>query len=297
MATVNLSWTVEGLHDGIRVTREFNGIVDYLDTLPAGSTEFEDDFSISELAEHYDTAPQYLILLTYTLTTFRGDKEKSTIVPVPVEDSDPEWLQDFDWPQSYGSMESVEVPILKSDYNAAIDTSQYGSEEPLKIYFADGNESYALQSWSADYSPYASDFDFTQLHDLNFTRMLNAQINNKGASPLLSDVIIGSGDYPFESESYVLDFYTQGDLPEYTLDFNHELFVTGDFLPEYYLLSAPYVSSDPGLNDYTTGMAINVYMTATGFEKVTTIPWTPVLQGTYVFVASVSVVYMPGAPV
>lgn len=93
MATVNLSWTVEGLHDGIRVERSFNNNgnidLDYLDTLPAGTTEYEDDFSISELADHYGIEVYELGLLTYTLTTFRGDKEKSTVVPVPVEDSDP----------------------------------------------------------------------------------------------------------------------------------------------------------------------------------------------------------------
>lgn len=302
MATVNLSWTVEGLHDGIRVERSFtdhNGIThtDYLDTLPAGSTEFEDDFSITELTEHLEVpAEDILDLLVYTLTTFRGDKQKSTKVPVPIVDTDPEWLQDFDWPQSYGPMESVEVPILQSNYNAVIDTSSYGSSGPLVVYFADpGNTAYALHPWSGDGDQYTPDFDFTQLHDLDFVRMLNSQINNNESAPLMTDVVIGNSESPFESESYALNFYSDNEN-QVNSSFDPEPFDIENNLPDFYFLSAPYVSSTPSDNDSVTGMAINVYNNQTGYKTAETIPWSPSIRGVYVYAASVSIVNMPKAP-
>lgn len=290
MATVNLSWTVEGLHDGIRVERSFmNGGIphkDYLDTLPPGVTEFEDDFSISELAAHYEVIPNDLNLLTYTLTTFRGDKEKSTVVPVPVVDTDPEWILNGFWPEYTNQMESVSTPILKSLFSAAIDTSIYGENmKNLPIFFADtGNITYALQPSSADGDPYGEHFDFTQLHNLNFTRILNSQINNSESAPLMTDVIIGNLENPFENESYLLEIYP---ITDYS-NFDPAPFDLENNQPHYYFLSAPYVSENQSENSTISGMAIDVYNNYEGVKEAQTIPWTPSMKGVYVYATAVA---------
>lgn len=301
MATVNLRWTVEGLHDGIRVERSFtdhNGIThtDYLDTLPAGSTEFEDDFSITELTEHLEVpAEDILDLLVYTLTTFRGDKQKSTKVPVPIVDTDPEWMLNGFWPEYSGQMESVSTPILKSLFTAAIDTSMYGSNsKTLPIFFADtGNITYALQPWSADGDPYGEDFDFTQLHNLNFIRILNSQINNSESAPLMSDVIIGNLENPFENESYLLAIYS----PYPYSKFDPAPFDLENNQPHYYFLSPPYVNDNQSLNHTISGMTIDVYNNYEGVEEVQTIPWTPSMKGVYVYGTEVALASnMPERP-
>lgn len=316
MATVNLSWTVEGLHDGIRVERTFvdpdgDAHVDYLDTLPAGTTEFEDDFSISALLDHYASDKAYEVplesidLLTYTLTTFRGDKEKSTKVPVPVVDTDPEWIQNIiDNIYNSSIPSTVENDVLNEDYVGIVLNDSYGGTT-LSLYvsevgYAPVLSPAVLQNLSdgdhlkSDYY-LPSDFDYTLLHDVDFTRVLNQGLNfshvespffvpvnpdmfagntyvTSFAMPPVEDVSGDSG-YPYKRDA--IDYFLYDQLPTREVDV-------------LYFLSAPFVASNG--NHSLSGMSIWVMDSTDDGTQSKLVPWDPDMLGMYVVCVSINMV-------
>lgn len=92
MATVTLTWQIEGLHDGIAVYRsnQINSGYDQIAVLAPNTTVFQDEFLLSQLTDYYGTEPETLF---YRLDAFRGlDVKQSDPVPVPLEDTMPEFL-------------------------------------------------------------------------------------------------------------------------------------------------------------------------------------------------------------
>lgn len=267
MATVNLSWTVEGLHDGIRVERSFmnDGMLhkDYLDTLPAGTTEFEDDFSISELADHYGgILVEDLDLLTYTLTTFRGEKEKSTVVPVPVEDTDPEWLVYLDLFDTCGvtDLESElingNLPFLRNEGDdqaapyAPYQVSPFGENTLHLSLVGTVNESPLLIGTE---TATAAD-----LRNVNINRLLNAKFNSDRNS--FEEVVRDHGystlaENPFDGmETYSVSMlHADVNTDESEFSIFMDLFSMSD--EGTYFMSLPFV--DPSSSD-ESGMRIYV---------------------------------------
>ena len=97
MATVTLTWQIEGIHDGIGVYRsnELNTGYEQIATLAPNTTAFEDDFLLSQLTQKYGSEPETLF---YRLDAFRGlDVKESDPVPVPLEDTMPEFLDGKDY--------------------------------------------------------------------------------------------------------------------------------------------------------------------------------------------------------
>lgn len=92
MATVTLTWQIEGIHDGIAVFRsnQLNTGYEQIATLAPNTTTFADEFLLSQLTTKYGTEPTTLF---YRLDAFRGlDVKQSDPVPVPLEDTMPEFL-------------------------------------------------------------------------------------------------------------------------------------------------------------------------------------------------------------
>lgn len=92
MATVTLTWQIEGIHDGIGVYRSNQLATGYelIATLAPNTLTFEDEFLLSQLTTKYGTEPATLF---YRLDAFRGlDVKQSDPVPVPLEDTMPEFL-------------------------------------------------------------------------------------------------------------------------------------------------------------------------------------------------------------
>lgn len=92
MATVTLTWQIEGIHDGIAVFRsnQLNTGYEQIAVLAPNSTTFADEFLLSQLTDKYGLEP---VTLFYRLDAFRGlDVKQSDPVPVPLEDTMPEFL-------------------------------------------------------------------------------------------------------------------------------------------------------------------------------------------------------------
>lgn len=92
MATVTLTWQIEGIHDGIGVYRsnQIDSGYEQIATLAPNTTVFQDEFLLSQLTQKYGTEPETLF---YRLDAFRGlDVKQSDPVPVPLEDTMPEFL-------------------------------------------------------------------------------------------------------------------------------------------------------------------------------------------------------------
>ena len=105
MATVTLTWQIEGIHDGIGVYRsnQLNTGFELIATLAPNTTIFEDDFLLSQLTDKYGTEPEHLF---YRLDAFRGlDVKSGDVVPVPLEDTMPEFLA--------GKTSGDEIPELR----------------------------------------------------------------------------------------------------------------------------------------------------------------------------------------
>lgn len=128
MATVTLTWQIEGVHDGIGVYRSNHLATGYelIATLPPNTTLFEDEFLLSQLTNKYGTEPD---ILFYRLDAFRGlDVKQSDPVPVPLEDTMPEFLADK------GYLD--EVPEVSDD--PAVTYYNIGS----KYTFQDGSDTF-----------------------------------------------------------------------------------------------------------------------------------------------------------
>lgn len=92
MATVTLSWEVEGTHDGIGVYRsaKLTEGFELIATLAPNTKTFSDDFLLSQLTSKYGVKPSTLF---YKLTTFRGGIVKEgDVLPVPLADTMPVFL-------------------------------------------------------------------------------------------------------------------------------------------------------------------------------------------------------------
>lgn len=142
MATVTLTWQIEGIHDGIGVYRsnELNTGYEQIATLAPNTTLFEDEFLLSQLTEKYGIEPETLF---YRLDAFRGlDVKQSDPVPVPLEDTMPEFLD------GVGYLE--EVPELQFN------------DEPVKYYNIgakqiDGRNFHVLAGLRTTLSPFITD--------------------------------------------------------------------------------------------------------------------------------------------
>lgn len=280
MATVNLSWTVEGLHDGIRVERIYHevpgnvGIHDYLDTLPSGTTEFEDEFSMSDLADRYGVAPSDINLLTYILTTFRGDKEKSTEVQVPIVDTDPQWLLDLELTENTQLVSGVGI-FNETDNRIAINVIDQHNLEFLVI--SKELPRYMFTKFELDGSPLPSDYDFSTLEGMNFIRLLNSQIN-EGSSLEFDYLQLYPLNTIFTDETYYVKF-ADGIDTSVLAALKQDLHET----VEYIFMGTPFVSTHSEIqeNDPITGMAIKVIDLAD--DEIRTIPWTPTIKGVFLF--------------
>ena len=96
MATVTLTWEIEGIHDGIGVYRSNNLNTGYelIATLAPNTLIFEDEFLLSQLTAKHGTEPETLF---YRLDAFRGlDVKQSDPIPVPLEDTMPDFLDGID---------------------------------------------------------------------------------------------------------------------------------------------------------------------------------------------------------
>lgn len=97
MATVTLTWEIEGIHDGIGVYRS-NALAtgfELIATLAPNSVTFTDDFLLSQLTAKYGTEPTTLF---YKLSAFRGlDVKEGDVVPVPLVDTMPDFLTGKDY--------------------------------------------------------------------------------------------------------------------------------------------------------------------------------------------------------
>lgn len=97
MATVTLAWQIEGIHDGIAIYRSNQLETGYelIGTLPPNTLYYQDEFLLSQLTDKYGTEPDTLF---YRLDAFRGlDVKQSDPVPVPLEDTMPDFLADKDY--------------------------------------------------------------------------------------------------------------------------------------------------------------------------------------------------------
>ena len=141
MATVTLTWQIEGIHDGIGVYRSNNLNTGYelIATLAPNTTYFEDDFLLSQLTQKYGTEPTTLF---YRLDAFRGlDIKESDPVPVPLEDTMPEFLDGKDYLDP--------VPEVADD--PAVTYYNLGSKT------IDGNKYHVLAGVKTTTGPYITD--------------------------------------------------------------------------------------------------------------------------------------------
>ena len=147
MATVTLTWQIEGIHDGIAVFRSNQLATGYeqIAVLAPNTTTFADEFLLSQLTTKYGTEPTTLF---YRLDAFRGlDVKQSDPVPVPLEDTMPEFLD--------GKAYLDPVPEVADDpavtyYNIGtktINTKKYhvlaGVRTTLKPFITDPQNGYA----------------------------------------------------------------------------------------------------------------------------------------------------------
>ena len=126
MATVTLTWQIEGIHDGIGVYRsnQLNTGYEQIATLAPNTTTFQDEFLLSQLTDKYGTEPETLF---YRLDAFRGlDVKQSEPVPVPLEDTMPEFLDGVEYLDPVPELSFNDEPVTYYSLGAqSIDGTMY----------------------------------------------------------------------------------------------------------------------------------------------------------------------------
>lgn len=148
MATVTLTWQIEGIHDGIGVYRSNNLNTGYelIATLAPNTTSFEDEFLLSQLTQKYGTEPATLF---YRLDAFRGlDIKESDPVPVPLEDTMPEFLDGKDYLDPVPEVADDPAVAYYNLGSKTIDGNKYhvlaGVKSATGPYITDPQNGYAL---------------------------------------------------------------------------------------------------------------------------------------------------------
>ncbi|AMD43391.1 hypothetical protein ZC03_004 [Pseudomonas phage ZC03] len=129
MATVTLTWQIEGVHDGIGVYRsnQIDSGYEQVAVLAPNTTVFQDEFLLSQLTDKYGTEPETLF---YRLDAFRGlDVKQSDPVPVPLEDTMPEFLDGVGYLEVVPELKFGDMPATY--YNVGVKSFNDGNYHVL----------------------------------------------------------------------------------------------------------------------------------------------------------------------